>query len=79
MSQLKKQNVTKCLSLLREFVDEAAAGNPKKRIAALALDQLQRITAGEVSQELPGGNPPTPDLVGSCNDIPRIDYSPTPG
>lgn len=44
MSQLKKENVKKCLSLLREYIEESS--NDKKERAVLALDQLQKITAG---------------------------------
>jgi len=51
MAKLKKQNVTKCISLLQEFIDGADSQSSNKRSAELALDQLQRITAGA------GGNP----------------------
>ena len=46
MNRLKKQNLNKCISLLREFVDGASAATHKKRVAELALEQLQKITAG---------------------------------
>jgi len=46
MSQLKKENLKKCVSLLREFVEESAALDNKKQRAILALNQLQKITAG---------------------------------
>ena len=46
MSKLKKENVKKCVSLLREFVEESSALDNKKERAILALDQLQKITAG---------------------------------
>jgi len=45
MSRLKNENLNKCVSLLREFIDEVPSSS-KKRIATLALDQLQKITAG---------------------------------
>jgi len=46
MSKLKKENLKKCVSLLREFVEESAALDNKKERAILALNQLQKITAG---------------------------------
>ena len=46
MSKLKKENVEKCVSLLREFVEESSALDNKKEKAILVLDQLQKITAG---------------------------------
>ena len=45
MNTLKTKNLKKCLSLLREFMDEAPLTD-KKKIAVLALHQLQKITAG---------------------------------
>jgi hypothetical protein len=46
MSRLKAENLKKCVSLLREFIDDASKEDNKKEIAILALNQLQRITAG---------------------------------
>ena len=46
MSQLKNENVTKCVSLLREFIEEASVQGNKKGVAILALNHLQKITAG---------------------------------
>jgi hypothetical protein len=46
MGSLKAENLKKCVSLLREFIDESSEANNKKGIAKLALEQLQRITAG---------------------------------
>jgi len=46
MSQLKDENVTKCVSLLREFIEEASVQGNKKGVAILALSHLQKITAG---------------------------------
>lgn len=46
MSHLKGNNVRKCFSLLREFVEESGAVDNKKGIAILALDQLQKVLAG---------------------------------
>ncbi|MGE5342559.1 MAG: hypothetical protein ACM3SY_13875 [Candidatus Omnitrophota bacterium] len=68
MSNLKKQNMNKCLSLLQEFVNNAEAGNNQKMVAALALDQLKKIAAGS--------DPGLQMIVAStgCNGIARIDY-----
>ena len=60
MTELKKQNVDKCFSLLREFIDEADSRNGKKGNVRLALEQLQRITAGATDENSP-----------SCTDYPR--------
>ena len=46
MSRLKNENLKKCFSLLREFIDEVSIQGGKKEIAILALNQLQNITAG---------------------------------
>ena len=66
MRTLKSENLRKCLSLLREFIDEAPQTD-KKGIAALALNQLQAITAGIG----PGDSP----INSNCNGRPRIDGS----
>ena len=60
MSNLKKENVSKCVSLLREFIDGADSRDNKKGIAVLALDQLERITAGT-----------TNETDAACASIPR--------
>ena len=52
MSRLKVENFNKCVSLLREFVDESSETNNKKNIAKLALKQLEKITAGNESRTL---------------------------
>ncbi|MDQ1350199.1 MAG: hypothetical protein QG657_500 [Acidobacteriota bacterium] len=46
MSNLKRDNLKKCFSLLREFVEESAVVDNKKGIAILALSQLQKVIAG---------------------------------
>ena len=46
MSKLKKENVKKCVSLLRAFVEESSSHDNQKQRAILALNQLQKITAG---------------------------------
>jgi hypothetical protein len=45
MRRLKEQNVNKCFSLLREFINETSLSS-KKEMAVLALNQLQKISAG---------------------------------
>jgi hypothetical protein len=61
MNFLRNENVKKCLSLLKEFVDESSVEDSRKGVAMLALDQLKRITAGD--------GDPTPQCIGS----PRAD------
>ncbi|HLP61382.1 MAG TPA: hypothetical protein VK186_21250 [Candidatus Deferrimicrobium sp.] len=46
MSHLKRENLKKCFSLLREFVEESTDVGNKKGIAILALNQLQKVMAG---------------------------------
>lgn len=60
MSHLKKEMVDKCLSLLRDYIDETSLSS-KKESAILVLNQLQKITAGK--------NYPTPLL--NCSARPR--------
>jgi hypothetical protein len=55
MGRLKVENLNKCVSLLREFVEESSEANNKKGIAKLALEQLEKITAGGESQVAFGG------------------------
>jgi len=57
MSRLKIENVNKCISLLREYIEETSLEN-RKEIAILALNQLQTITAG-----IDPGNGPQRDLT----------------
>jgi len=64
MSRLKDENLEKCVSLIREFIDETSTEGNKKEIAILALNQLQSITAGSVQQSLLGP---------SCLTRPRAD------
>jgi hypothetical protein len=46
MSYLKRDNLKKCFSLLKEFVEESAVVDNKKGTAILALNQLQKVIAG---------------------------------
>ena len=67
MSKLKKENLKKCVSLLREYVEESSAIANKKERAILALDQLQKITAGTDSNIAIG------DVYFFCMGRPRVD------
>jgi hypothetical protein len=62
MSHLKDESLKKCISLLREFIHESPAG--KKGTAMLALEHLQKITAG------------TDTPVMTCATRPRADGTP---
>jgi hypothetical protein len=76
MNHLKNENLNKCFSLLREYLDEGPSNN-KKGAAILALDQLQKITAGTDSQgvSLDSNAPETPVLF--CTGRPRLNGTPT--
>lgn len=50
MSHLKDESLKKCVSLLREFVEESKAQDHKKGTAILTLNQLQKIIAGADSE-----------------------------
>ncbi len=52
MTNLKKENVNKCLTMLQACIDDMPAGE-RKGNAILALDQLHKITAGNHGE--PGG------------------------
>ncbi len=67
MSQLKKENLEKCVSLLREFFEESAALDNKKQRAVLALNQLQKITAGNDTAIVGGA------VFFNCLGRPRLD------
>lgn len=81
MTDLKKQNVDKCFALLREFIDEVDSRKGKKGSAILALDQLQRISAGEKGRApLCLGRPRSdsgPGLELGCVGRPRVDGTPS--
>jgi hypothetical protein len=66
MSYLKEKNVNKCFSLLREFIDEAEGLNSKKGVAILALNHLQKITAGDGGGSSTNSGP-------QCDGHPRAD------
>lgn len=80
MSNLKTESLNKCFSLLKEFIEES--GNETKRgIAALALDQLRRVTAGKDKDEDPelpidGGDNTALSDGGRCLTRPKGDEGP---
>ncbi len=75
MSHLKNESVNRCFSLLREYIDESPLTD-KKKSAALALDQLHKVTAGsDPGSSTPDGG--TFDNSG-CNAKPRA-YGNTSG
>ena len=61
MSRLKEQNVKTCVTLLREYINQTPSKS--KRVAVLALNQLQKVMAGN-------GDP-----NGTCHSMPRADKS----
>jgi hypothetical protein len=65
MNHLKNENINHCLSLLREYVINTRRGN-KTGAAILALEHLQKITAGQDQSMRTEGY----DLA--CNGSPRI-------
>ncbi len=65
MKDLRTENMKKCFSLLRQFIDELPAQDNKKGTAVLALNHLQKITAGK-ELPVPGNTAPM------CVDTPRI-------
>jgi hypothetical protein len=86
MNNLKNETVTKCFSLLREFIDETTGANSKKGVAILALTQLERVTAGSTSGSDPCIDTPLVDGAAgggesssTCIDTPLVDGAPAPG
>ena len=74
MSYLKNENLNQCFSLLREYLNEGPSNN-KKGAAILALAQLQKITAGTVTQEA-SPDSSAPEASGLfCTGDPRLNGS----
>jgi hypothetical protein len=71
MSYLKNENLNKCFSLLREYLDEGPSNN-KKGAAILALDQLQKITAGQNRHNISIDNNRAENSFLACNGKPRV-------
>ena len=85
MSRLKEQNLNKCFSMLREFIEGTPQGN-QKGMAILALKQLERITAGIENPEpqcietpLADGIPMGTESSTQCIETPLADGTPPPG
>jgi hypothetical protein len=77
MSRLKIENSKACFLVLREFIDDAPLVGSEKEKAILALEQLQKITAGAGSADgSDDGSDPEIVVVESdsagCLDRPRI-------
>jgi hypothetical protein len=87
MAHLKNETVSKCFSLLRQFIDETPGRRNRRGAAVLALEQLQRVTAGTTQESNPvcidipraDGNPGDGEFDSVCIDIPRADGNPDPG
>lgn len=56
MERLKQKSSKKCLSILRQFINEVPSNEGQREVAILAIDQLQRITAGRSPRDLAGGS-----------------------
>lgn len=67
MSDLKTETLKKCFCLLREFIDEPSGKSSSKGAVILALNQLERVTAG--AKENPDAN---------CIDTPLADGAALP-
>jgi hypothetical protein len=73
MSQLKSENLEKCFSFLRKFIDEAPVLNNKKKSAGLVLDQLQKITTEMDFPANPNENATVAFGRANCAGRPRAD------
>ncbi len=73
MGRLKKENSKKCVSILREFIDDSPLMGSEKQRAILALEQLQKITAGTGTSN---GSNSTPESDSGCISRPRADGNP---
>jgi len=73
MLTLKSESLNRCYSILKEFVEGAETSKGQKGMARLALEQLQRVTAGN-SQDESAVIPNLP-LAGSADCVyrPRAD------
>lgn len=86
MTNLKSETLSKCFSLLREFITEAPASSNRKNDVSLALNQLERVTAGTTESSYPicidnptaDGIPDGGELSSICIDKPTADGAPPP-
>ena len=67
MTNLKNDNLEKCFSLLKGFIDGAPVKENKKKVAVLALDHMLRVKAGTEIDPGPGTH--------KCNGRPRADVA----
>jgi hypothetical protein len=77
MANLKAENVNKCVSILKRFIDDSPSAD--KESAVLALKQLRKITAGMDTLGAPcGPRPHIPEisepstLASPCGPRPKI-------
>ncbi len=86
MTNLKSETVNKCFSLLREYIEETSGVNNNKGVAVMALNQLERVTAG--TREKPDSQcseTPLADGISSglptpiCIEVLTADGAPFPG
>jgi hypothetical protein len=75
MGRLKTENSKKCFSILREFIDDSPLMGSQKQRAALALEQLQKITAGTGSLDSSNAGDSTGESGSACISRPRADGS----
>ncbi len=71
MGRLKNKNSEKCFSLLRQFIENAEAGQLQKETAYLVLEQLKKITAGTDTGD-PGNLISNHGTTRSCEERPRV-------
>lgn len=64
MKDLRQGSRNDCVTLLREFIEGSGKTGAKKRIAVMALEQLQRVKAGTDTGTDTGSDP-------TCNGRPR--------
>lgn len=79
MKTLTSDNVNKCVSLLKEFIDEAQGVGLNKGNARLALDQLQNITAGIKKAKSSDTIMPSVETDVYCFSRPRAETTPVTG
>lgn len=72
MGRLKTENSKKCFSILREFIDDSSLMGSQKQRALLALEQLQKITAGTGASN---NSNSTLESGSGCISRPRADGS----
>lgn len=74
MGKLKQHSVTKCMSILEDFIGKAADNNGEKGIALLALHHLGAITGSGGVDSSTEQTATSPDPT--CMSRPRADLTP---